>query len=62
MMSGQQALDALKKKQLCPVKEANPKLTYEDLIAKAKQEFKKDPSESQITRISRERGRFSASA
>jgi len=57
-MSGQQALDALEKKQLCQLKEANPKLTYKDLIAKAKEKFKKEPSESQITRMLKRMGEF----
>jgi hypothetical protein len=31
------------------LKEANPKLIDKDLIAKAKEKLKKEPSESQIT-------------
>jgi hypothetical protein len=38
-MSGQQPLEELEKKQLCQLKEANPKLSYKDLIAKAKEKF-----------------------
>jgi hypothetical protein len=48
----------LEKKLLCQLKEANPKLTYKDLIAKAKEKFKKEPSESQITRMLKRKGAF----
>jgi hypothetical protein len=57
-MSGQQPLKALEKKQLCQLKEANPKLSYKDLIAKAKEKFNKTPSNSQIARMLKRKGEY----
>jgi hypothetical protein len=47
-MSGQQPLEALEDKQSCQLKEAYPKFSYKDLIAKAKEKFNKTPSDSQL--------------
>jgi hypothetical protein len=57
-MSGQQPLEALEKKQFCQLKEANPKLSYKDLIAKAKEKFNKTPSDSQIARMLKRKGEY----
>jgi hypothetical protein len=57
-MSGQQPLEALEKKQLCQLKEANPKLRYKDLIAKAKEKFNKTSSDSQIARMLKRKGEY----
>jgi hypothetical protein len=57
-MSGQQPLEALEKKELCQLKEANPKLIYKDLIAKAKEKFIRTPSDSQIARMLKRKGEY----
>jgi len=50
-MSGQQALDALEEKQLCQLIEGSQSQAHvQGPIAKAKEKFKKEPSESQIAR------------
>jgi hypothetical protein len=50
-MSGQQALTALEKKQLCQLAEDDPKLKYKGLIGDAQKQWKKAPSMSAISRM-----------
>jgi hypothetical protein len=40
------------------LKEAIPKLSYKDLIAKAKEKFNKTPSDSQIARMLKRKGEY----